>query len=90
MSATKVTNTESFPLQAVKFYQTGTFTVGNRLLAEDERSVQAKLRRTSTASRPTGRGRTRSIPAIAPARAVAKRWGRATRSTRRCARPTTS
>ena len=27
--------------QPVKFYQTGTFTVGNRLLAADERSVQA-------------------------------------------------
>ncbi len=27
--------------QPVKFYQTGTFTVGNRLLAPDERSVQA-------------------------------------------------
>ena len=25
----------------VKFYQTGTFTVGNRLLAPDQRSVQA-------------------------------------------------
>ncbi len=27
--------------QPVKFYQTGTYTVGNRLLAPDERSVQA-------------------------------------------------
>src|SRR5487761_1920813 len=27
--------------QTVKFYQTGTYTVGNRLLAPDERSVQA-------------------------------------------------
>jgi pyruvate ferredoxin oxidoreductase beta subunit len=35
-------------LQAVKFYQTGTFTVGNRLLAEDERSVQANMRRTNS------------------------------------------
>jgi hypothetical protein len=29
--------------QVIKFYQTGTFTVGNRLLAENERSVQANL-----------------------------------------------
>jgi len=35
-------------LQAVKFYQTGTFTVGNRLLREDERAVQANMRRTNS------------------------------------------
>ena len=29
--------------QPVKFYQTGTFTVGNRLLAPEERSVQANM-----------------------------------------------
>ncbi|HSC97517.1 MAG TPA: pyruvate ferredoxin oxidoreductase, partial [Casimicrobiaceae bacterium] len=34
--------------QPVKFYQTGTFTVGNRLLAEDQRSVQANLHRTNS------------------------------------------
>ena len=34
--------------QPVKFYQTGTFTVGNRLLSEDERSVQANMRRTNS------------------------------------------
>jgi pyruvate ferredoxin oxidoreductase beta subunit len=34
--------------QAVKFYQTGTFTVGNRLLAPDQRSVQADMRRTNS------------------------------------------
>ncbi|MEO8133230.1 MAG: thiamine pyrophosphate-dependent enzyme, partial [Betaproteobacteria bacterium] len=34
--------------QPVHFYQTGTFTVGNRLLAEDERSVQANMRRTNS------------------------------------------
>ncbi|HEX8012360.1 MAG TPA: thiamine pyrophosphate-dependent enzyme [Casimicrobiaceae bacterium] len=34
--------------QAVKFYQTGTFTVGNRLLREDQRSVQADMRRTNS------------------------------------------
>ena len=31
--------------QAIKFYQTGTFTVGNRLLPESERSVQASMAR---------------------------------------------
>ena len=30
--------------QAVKFYQTGTFTVGNRLLAPEQRAVQASPR----------------------------------------------
>ena len=34
--------------QPVKFYQTRTFTVGNRLLAEGERSVQANMRRTNS------------------------------------------
>ncbi len=34
--------------QPVRFYQTGTFTVGNRLLEEDERSVQANMRRTNS------------------------------------------
>ena len=34
--------------QPVKFYQTGTFTVGNRLLDETERSVQANMRRTNS------------------------------------------
>ena len=33
--------------QPVKFYQTGTFTVGNRLLAPDQRSVQASPERTN-------------------------------------------
>jgi len=36
------------PLQPVKFYQTGTFTVGNRLLAPEERSVQANMERTNS------------------------------------------
>lgn len=31
--------------QPIKFYQTGTFTVGNRLLREDQRSVQASTAR---------------------------------------------
>jgi pyruvate ferredoxin oxidoreductase beta subunit len=35
-------------MQDIKFYQTGTFTVGNRLLAEDERSVQANMERTNS------------------------------------------
>ncbi len=34
--------------QPVKFYQTGTFTVGNRLLPENVRSVQADMRRTNS------------------------------------------
>jgi pyruvate ferredoxin oxidoreductase beta subunit len=36
------------PMQAVKFYQTGTFTVGNRLLDEAQRAVQANMRRTNS------------------------------------------
>src|SRR5436309_3356572 len=35
-------------MQSVKFYQTATFTVGNRLLAEDERAVQANMERTNS------------------------------------------
>jgi len=34
--------------QPVRFYQTGTFTVGNRLLAPEQRSVQANMRRTNS------------------------------------------
>lgn len=34
--------------QRLKFYQTGTFTVGNRLLSEDERSVQATTNRNNS------------------------------------------
>src|SRR5690349_21977011 len=34
--------------QPVKFYQTGTFTVGNRLLGEGQRSVQADMERTNS------------------------------------------
>ena len=34
--------------QPVKFYQTGTFTVGNRLLSPDQRSVQANMERTNS------------------------------------------
>ena len=35
-------------MQQIKFYQTGTFTVGNRLLAPEERSVQANMQRTNS------------------------------------------
>ena len=35
-------------MQPIKFYQTGTFTVGNRLLGEDQRAVQANMRRTNS------------------------------------------
>jgi pyruvate ferredoxin oxidoreductase beta subunit len=34
--------------QPVKYYQTGTFTVGNRLLPDADRSVQANMRRTNS------------------------------------------
>jgi pyruvate ferredoxin oxidoreductase beta subunit len=36
------------PSQAIKFYQTDTFTVGNRLLSPEARSVQADMRRTNS------------------------------------------
>ena len=39
--------TEESALQRVKFYQTGTFTVGNRLLDEAKRSVQASMERSN-------------------------------------------
>ena len=35
-------------MQQIKFYQTGTFTVGNRLLDERQRSVQANMARTNS------------------------------------------
>ncbi|MBE7423605.1 MAG: pyruvate ferredoxin oxidoreductase [Zoogloeaceae bacterium] len=35
-------------MQQIKFYQTGTFTVGNRLLDETQRSVQANMQRTNS------------------------------------------
>ena len=34
--------------QPIKFYQTGTFTVGNRLLAPEQRSVQASIERNNS------------------------------------------
>jgi len=36
------------PLQQIKFYQAGSFVVGNRLLELDERSVQARMERSNT------------------------------------------
>ena len=35
-------------MQQIKFYQTGTFTVGNRLQDEQQRSVQANMQRTNS------------------------------------------
>jgi pyruvate ferredoxin oxidoreductase beta subunit len=35
------------PTETIKFYQTGTFTVGNRLLDESNRTVQASIERTN-------------------------------------------
>ena len=35
-------------VQAIKYYQTGTFTVGNRLLEPGQRSVQADVQRTNS------------------------------------------
>ena len=34
--------------QTVKFYQTGSFVVGNRLLDQSQRSVQATMERTNS------------------------------------------
>ena len=36
------------PYQRIKFYQTGSFAVGNRLLADDQRSVQARTERSNS------------------------------------------
>jgi pyruvate ferredoxin oxidoreductase beta subunit len=36
------------PLQQIKFYQAGSFVVGNRLLDQDQRSVQARMERSNT------------------------------------------
>ena len=42
-----MSSAEKMPTQLIKFYQTGTFTVGNRLLDEAGRSVQAGMDRTN-------------------------------------------
>ena len=67
------------PQQQVKFYQVGSFVVGNRLLDPEQRSVQARMERSNT-----------SPPATAPARAAARRSAPATPSTRRCGPPAAS
>ena len=36
------------PQQRIRFYQTGSFVVGNRLLDPDQRTVQADPRRTNS------------------------------------------
>ena len=36
------------PHQPIKFYQVGSFVAGNRLLSDDERSVQARMERSNT------------------------------------------
>ena len=53
-------------------------------------SATGCCRKTSARCRPTCAARTRSTPGTARARAAARRSARATRSTRRCARPATS
>ena len=35
------------PYQRIKFYQTGSFAVGNRLLTEEQRSVQSDVGRSN-------------------------------------------
>ena len=67
------------PYQEIKLYQAGTFVVGNRLLDPDQRSVQARTERSNTLT-----------SGHAPARAAARRWAPATRSTPRCAPPAAS
>ena len=63
--------------QPIKFYQVGSFAVGNRLLDPDA-AHRAGAHRSA---------RTRSPRATAPARAAARRSAPATCSTPRCARP---
>ena len=42
--------------QEVKLYQTGTFVVGNRLLDDDQRSVQARMGRSNSLTSGHGTG----------------------------------
>ena len=70
----------TMPYQQIKFYQAGSFVVGNRLL-DPERALGAG---------PDGPLEHASPPATAPARAAARRSAPATRSTPRCAPPTGS
>jgi pyruvate ferredoxin oxidoreductase beta subunit len=48
MAQKRTTQHPAATMQTVRFYQTGTFTVGNRLLAPDVRSVQANMERTNS------------------------------------------
>ena len=66
-------------MQPVKFYQSGTFTVGNRLLPDAERTVQANMRRTNSLN--SGH---RACQGCGEAR-----WGRVMRLTPPCRPPTT-
>jgi hypothetical protein len=66
-------------MQDVKFYQTGTFTVGNRLLGENERTVQANMQRTNSLN-----------SGHRACQGCGEALGPAMRSTPRCAPPTTS
>ena len=67
------------PYQPIKYYQAGSFVVGNRLLDPEQRTVQADPRRSNTLTSATAR-----------ARAAARRSAPATSSTRRCGRPATA
>src|SRR5215468_11170911 len=44
---TNSATTAPLPTQKLRFYQKGTFTVGNRLVSEGERSVQASIERSN-------------------------------------------
>ncbi len=48
MTETEIVSTDNVEQQTVKFYQTGTFTVGNRLLNEQYRTVQATQERSNS------------------------------------------
>ena len=48
MTETEVDSQADSEQQTVKFYQTGTFTVGNRLLDEEFRTVQATQERSNS------------------------------------------
>ena len=69
---------ESMTTQPVRFYQVGSFAVGNRLLDEAESDGPVR----------PAPARTRSTRATAPARDAARRSEPATPSTRRCGRRT--
>ena len=68
------------PYQQIKFYQAGSFVVGNRLLDPDAALGPGRRAALQLAH----------LRATAPARAAARRSAPATRSTPRCAPPTAS